>query len=327
MQDPPAVSSLSACSAPCLELTSTEQNVLSTTSQTEYLGSPQAFRTLRNAFWLFRQYTSGSPPTHDPEANVTAEALSDIIDQPVAETSPHSYLPYPNRNAFLLGEWYWNGGPQKSQKSFKNLLEIIGDPSFSPSDVQGVNWDRIDHELAEDVMEEDANWTRTSVTIQVPAQRHRNSPSLCVPTEFVVADFYHRSIVSVVRERISTPALHGGFHYEPYKLKWQPASCSTPVSVHGELYTSQAFIKAHLELQNSPPEPNCNLPRCIVALMFASDATLLTSFGDVKLWPLYLYFGNESKYNRSKPSNNLCCHIAYFQSVRSYDTSSHGIVN
>src|SRR6202043_1749677 len=132
----------------------------------------------------------------------------------------------------------------------------------------------------------------------------------CGPKEFIVAGFYHRSIVSVVRERICSPAHHNSFHYEPYDLKWQPANSSVPVSVHGELYTSTAFIQAHTDLQNSPPEPNCNLPRVIVALMFASDATHLTSFGDVKLWPLYLYFGNESKYRRCKPSQNLCCHVA-----------------
>ena len=49
--------------------------------------------------------------------------------------------------------------------------------------------------------------------------------------------------------------------------------------------------------------------------MFSSDATQLTSFGNSSLWPCYLYFGNESKYCRYKPSNKLCNHVAYFQKV------------
>ncbi|KIM62395.1 hypothetical protein SCLCIDRAFT_119837, partial [Scleroderma citrinum Foug A] len=57
------------------------------------------------------------------------------------------------------------------------------------------------------------------------------------------------------------------------------------------------------------------LPRRIVALMFWSDVTVLTSFGDTKLWPVYMYFGNESKYERCQPSNHLCMHIAYLQMV------------
>jgi hypothetical protein len=119
----------------------------------------RAFRTLRNAFGLFRQFTSHSPPSHDPEANVNMEALSDVADklQPVLVVSPpESYDPYPNRNAFRLGEWYWNGGAQKSQASFKDLLEIISDPSFLPSDVRDVNWQGIDQDLAQDDWEEDA---------------------------------------------------------------------------------------------------------------------------------------------------------------------------
>ncbi|KAH6871005.1 hypothetical protein BKA70DRAFT_1451523 [Coprinopsis sp. MPI-PUGE-AT-0042] len=50
--------------------------------------------------------------------------------------------------------------------------------------------------------------------------------------------------------------------------------------------------------------------------MFWSDGTLLASFGGAKLWPCYMYFGNESKYNRSKGSQGLCEHIAYFEDLR-----------
>lgn len=49
--------------------------------------------------------------------------------------------------------------------------------------------------------------------------------------------------------------------------------------------------------------------------MFWSDSTHLTSFGDSKLWPLYMFIGNDSKYRRCKPSHKLCSHIAYFQKV------------
>ena len=256
--------------------------------------------------------------------NTKAEDLSDVINEPEFSNTDHpapSYGPYPNRNSSLLGEWYWNGGSQKSQSSFKDLLQIVGDPSFKPSDVGDINWKNIDEQLTQDhCVEEDTGWTRTPVTILVPAQHHRKSSPLSGPKDFVVADFYHRSIMSTVREALSSPARHRHFHYEPYDLKWQPPGLLDPLSVHGELYTSPAFLQAHLDLQNSPPEPGCDLPRCIAALMFASDATHLTSFGDVKLWPLYLYFGNESKYRRCKPSENLCSHIAYFQGVRSFET-------
>jgi hypothetical protein len=93
--------------------------------------------------------------------------------------------------------------------------------------------------------------------------------------------------------------------------------------VHGELYTSSAFFDAHRELQESPGEPGCNLPKVIIAMMFSSDATQLTSFGNAKLWPNYLYFGNESKYRRCKPTNHLCNHVAYFQAVSRFILPHH----
>jgi hypothetical protein len=50
--------------------------------------------------------------------------------------------------------------------------------------------------------------------------------------------------------------------------------------------------------------------------MFWSDATHLTNFRNAKLWPLYMFFGNESKYRRCKLSCNACEHVAYFETVR-----------
>jgi hypothetical protein len=163
-----------------------------TSSQTTERG---VFRSLRNAFNLFRQYTSFTGPSHDPEANITEEDLSDIVDLYESTHSPHpspSYGPYPNHNAFLLGEWYWNGGVQKSQSSFKDLLQIVGDPNFKPSDVRNVNWKDVDTKLTQDdCIEDDMNWTRTPVTILVPAQHHRKSASQSIPQDFVIGDFYH----------------------------------------------------------------------------------------------------------------------------------------
>ena len=276
----------------------------------------QFFTTQRNRFGLFRQYTTSSPPSHDPEGNLTSDEHRDS-DEPPGHL-PENYYPYPNRNAFLLGDWYWNGGVQKSQTSFKQLLDIVGDPGFSPTDVGDAKWDSINRTLANDDnwLDEDAIWEKTTVSITVPFQRRRNAAnSPGGPREYLVTDFYHRSLVSVIKEALSNPVNDDLFHYEPYTLHFQPDAASDPLRVHGELYTSPAFIDAHTSLQDMPPEEDCSLERCIVALMFSSDATHLTSFGDAKLWPLYLFFGNESKYRRCKPSCRLGHHIAYFQPV------------
>jgi hypothetical protein len=93
---------------------------------------------------------------------------------------PHNpFYPYPNHSAFQLGDWYWNGGAQKSQASFKDLVDIVGHPEFSPSDIQRVHWDHVDKLLADDDewKDDDAGWMTTPVTIDVPFQRRRNTPA------------------------------------------------------------------------------------------------------------------------------------------------------
>jgi hypothetical protein len=275
--------------------------------------------TRPNTFGLFRSYNTLGLPSHDPEEHVTVDTLSNINDSS-SQPSNDAFYPFPNLNAFRLGDWYWNGGTQKSQSSFQTLLDIVGDPGFQPADVgEGTRWKDIHHKLALDGewVDEDTGWERTPVTIAVPFQPRRgvSTDTDAGPTQFTVADFYHRSLVSVIREKLSKRSDDDLFHYEPYHLKWQTTGSPTPINVYGELYTSEAFIHANQELQSSPGEPNCNAPRHIVGLMFASDATHLTSFGDASLWPLYLFFGNESKYRRCKPTCRLANHVAYFQKV------------
>jgi hypothetical protein len=64
------------------------------------------------------------------------------------DTPMPAFHPYPNKSTFLLGEWYWAQGSQKSQKPFKALLDIVANPSFSPADIESTNWTKIDCELA-----------------------------------------------------------------------------------------------------------------------------------------------------------------------------------
>ena len=90
----------------------------------------------------------------------------------------------------------------------------------------------------------------------------------------------------------------------------------TVVNAHSHLEKSRARqSKSRNHFVTDAAPYGCTLPRRIIALMFWSDATHLTSFGDAKLWPLYVFFGNQTKYSRGQPSAKLCNHVAYFQTV------------
>ena len=288
------------------------------------IGSPldRNFTTPQNIFGLSRRYPNKNKPLYDPEEHISLQSLSNIPDRTEAShSSSQSFYPYPNRTAFRLGDWFWNGGIQKSQASFHELINIVGDLEFEPADIRNVNWDKINKELATEDggewLDEDAGWTRTPVTISVPYQPRRgvSSDSHAGPRDYVIGDFYHRSLISIIREKLSGSRGSHLFHFEPYEVLWKPANNHNPIRIQSELYNSPAFMDAYRELQDSPGEPGCDLPRVVVALMFWSDVTHLTAFGNAKIWPLYLFFGNESKYLRCKPSCHLCEHVAYFQKV------------
>jgi hypothetical protein len=281
----------------------------------------------RNSFGLFRQYRAISFPEHDPD-NLTSD---DLIDT-APDSSSVTYHPYPTQSSFLLGEWYWNDGTKKSQSSFDNLLKIIGHPDFRPEDVARANWRHINAQLSgesrnEDDWEDeqvDGSWIETPIKIKVPFHKRTLHPG---NEEFEVGKLYHRKLVSVIREKISRLSSYPHLHLEPYELYWQPNETSERVRVHGELYSSEAFIDAHRSLQDSPGEPGCQLPRVVVGLMFASDGTHLTAFSNAKLWPLYLALGNESKYRRSKPSCQAFEHVAYLETVSTLSLYANGKLN
>jgi hypothetical protein len=231
----------------------------------------------------------------------------------------------------LLGEWYWNDGVQKSQSSFQNLLKIVGHPEFRPEDVAGLNWQSIDAQLSGDRRVDslddegiwqdegvDGDWVETPIKIKVPFHMRMLHPG---EKAFDAGNLHHRKLVSVIREKITRSSTHPHLHFEPYGLYWQPKESSEPVRVHGELYTSEAFIEAHDDLQRATREPGCDLASVVVGLMFASDGTQLANFSNAKLSPVYLGIGNESKDRRSKPSCQAFEHIAYFETV-SIDISS-----
>jgi hypothetical protein len=238
-------------------------------------------------------------------------------------TPINPYHPYPTRSSFLLGEWYWDKGPKKSQSSFRNLLEIVGHPGFRPEDVAATNWRHINSQLGGEprsdgdeadgaCWEDDGDWVRTPIVINVPFHQRSLHPG---QEKFDAGVLYHRKLVSVIREKISRPSSFAHLHFEPYELFCQTDEAYEPVKVHGELYSSKAFMDAHHDLQNSPREHQCELPRVIVGLMFASDGTQLTMFSNNKLWPVYLAIGNESKYRQTKPSCQSFEHIAYLETV------------
>ncbi|KJA18101.1 hypothetical protein HYPSUDRAFT_122231, partial [Hypholoma sublateritium FD-334 SS-4] len=157
-----------------------------------------------NVFGIFRQYFSTHFPKHDPDSNAQAADLSDVAtDRSESDLGPSSlFQPYPNQNAFLLGEWYWSNGIQKTKDSFQKLVNIVSSGSFNAADVRNIVWNSIHKRLGEpadpeDMWQEepDASWKETLIALSIPFDRNTPNPGLHL---YTFPPFRHRSIVSVL---------------------------------------------------------------------------------------------------------------------------------
>ncbi|TEB29042.1 hypothetical protein FA13DRAFT_1597683, partial [Coprinellus micaceus] len=289
--------------------------------------------TPANQFGLYKKYWTLEARPHDPDSFITSEDLrEDEGDNPSLDEGESGeagtrddsdkYFPFPNWSSFRLGEWYWDDSQEKGRDSFYKLLDILTSEDFSTKELLAANWDTINDRLGAsefdeglrglDWVDDGTSWQTTAVQIDVPFNHTSLHPGV---HHYEVPGFRYRPLVPIIEERLKDFNHADHFHIVPSELWWNPdlgSKSGQGVRVYGELYNSPAIIDAYKA--DLPPEPEeSNLPRYVVALMFASDETMLASFGTSKLWPIYMMFGNESKARRGKSSLKLFEEVAYLQ--------------
>ncbi len=308
---------------------------------TEWVRSPF------NHFGLRRFYKR--KPLRAPNVTIDLDArYAPTADAVAAKKSRRTIsqivFPYPNLSAFLF-DYHHKRSRVKTLKDRADLQSLMKRKDFLFEDVVDVSFDRIDALLAqggageEDSLPARDGWVKSSVVIGIPSgrkttqasrredlatqrrlQRHQHIPD--TPPEhalpgihYAVHGFWRKRLCPEIVRTLSTDPAAKDFVFDPYYVECRIPGTDRVERVHGEAYTSQAFVQEDIRLQNSPPEPGCELPRVIVGLMFWSDATQLAQFGQAKVWPLYLYYGNQSKYERGRPTAHAGHHVAYFVSV------------
>lgn len=278
--------------------------------------SPRSPTTTKpNTFGLYRVYHSTVPP-YDPEEETTLDDLQarNSCRPQIGEASSSAnsnlppWFPFPNKSSFLLYNQYYSQ-PTKSQADFQGLVDnVMSQPDFIREDVCDVNWKEVQRLISTPLPSHaEGRWLSTSVNIDVPSG-NKDDPF----TKFTIPRILHRPLEKIIEDAFKSPDVH--YHYDPFDLMWSnPHDPNmSHIQVHGEVYTSSAFRQAHEELQASEPEPGCTLPRVVAACLLYSDLTNLTQFGHASLWPVYGWFGNQSKYERAAGG---CHHIAYLPEV------------
>ena len=162
-------------------------------------------------------------------------------------------------------------------------------------------------------------WQTGSVKVRMPCMRTHDtsfSKEEDAP-EFEIPDIRYRSLVDLLISRIQDSTAGGPFEHTPFTEWWCPPGSATPIRVYGEAYSSDIAVKLYEEIKGiPPPADHPNIESVVVLLMLGSDATHLASFGTASLWPVYVFFGNTSKYESSRPSECAACHLAYLPKVR-----------
>jgi Plavaka transposase len=299
----------------------------------------RAIKTTSNSFGLYREYPN--IPTHNPDNTlclldlvdnsppINEMKLSASVSTPLSLQDPQaifnssssdaaSFFPFKNSTIFGMMSWMWTGSSMKSIAEMKKLVNFLKSDDFKKDDLAEFDihseTTKFDNYLERPASENPQDgWRESEVIIQVPDGKIHSKDS--IPT-FKVPGFHHRSLVDVIKTAFSDLA-SASFHYMPFKSFWKDSSTpeSVPQRVYDELYSSDAMIEAHMKLQQQPPELGCTLERVIASLMLWSDSTHLANFGTASLWPLYLFFGNQSKWVRGKPKTASCHHVAYIPKV------------
>ena len=223
--------------------------------------------------------------------------------------------PFPNESTYRLFQWFYSGSHTMSLEQLIKLQDVVSSSCFSPEDLRGVDLKGLAKQLGnarlDDFFDSRDGWIEQSLGIDVPLGHLGKEVPL--KAEFTVNKFFYRPLLGVICNVFESRARSAGFVYEPYEVKFKSPYGGQEMNVYGELYWSRKFRDAHEEVQLLPREAGDNFPRAVVALQIWSDGMCAAKFGNAKLWPAYLQFGNQSKYERSKPG--MCHHIAHIPSV------------
>ena len=264
----------------------------------------------RSALGRFRICRVSSAPGGD--------ANQAVLVPNVYTTLPH---PFKNDSIYEAVKTFCLSPSSKTARGMDAITDLITSGRVLPEELHGfkaaTELRHLDRFAAESPIA-GGPWKTGSVWIKMPCMR-ANRPAFTSEAdapEFEIPGIRYRSLVDLLTSKLQNPATSGSFVNTPFTEWWCPPGSSTPIRIYGEAYSSDAAVKMFEEVKGiPPPAEGPQVETVIVLLMLGSDATHLANFGTASLWPLYLFFGNMSKYASSNPSEFPACHLAYLPKV------------
>ncbi|KAF8873129.1 hypothetical protein BD779DRAFT_1613708 [Infundibulicybe gibba] len=211
--------------------------------------------------------------------------------------------------------WLNNGRTAKSEAETTAFVEnVIQAADFNASDLLDFNAHHENQRLDKAMFKlaTQSQFHESSIDILVPSASARSHAQT-----FSISGLLHRKLTSVIQDAFNDPLSHL-LHLSPFKLFHRSPITQKEERIYGEIYTSDAFLEEHEKVQRygalPPDDLGCKREKVVAALMFSSDATHLTDFGNAKAWPIYLMLENLTKYIRARPNSGAMHHLAYIPS-------------
>ena len=233
---------------------------------------------------------------------------------------PH---PFTNDSTYEMVKVACLGPSSKTAQGMDAFAELLSSGRVTADELSGfkaVTELRHLDEFAADSPIAGGPWQTGSVRIKMPCPR-ANKPSFTVEAdapEFEIPGIRYRSLVDLIASKVQDPSISESFICTPFTEWWYPSGgTAEPIRVYGEAYSSDIAVRLFEEVKEIPaPAGQPQAEIAIVLLMLGSDSTHLASFGTASLWPLYVYFGNLSKYEAGGSSEPAATHLAYLPKVR-----------
>ncbi|KAI6110396.1 hypothetical protein EDD16DRAFT_1690039 [Pisolithus croceorrhizus] len=252
-----------------------------------------SFHSAFNVFGIAQEYRHC--PSYDPDSFLSPNELSDAKSHMTVDHCTDTiFMPPPwlfqTMSVWRLMTWMLMGSKQKSITEVNRLISSVITHFNAHTELKW--FDASEEDLWSDHIFHKDGWMETSVSIEVPT--HDCNPDGNGQT-FTVPSFSYHKLTTVIKTAFSSHTLRF-FHLAPFQCVWQSPVTGKEQWLYDELYTSDAWIKAHDEVQKQRHDDGCTLEQVIAGLMLSSDAMHLTQFGHALAWPVYLFFGNQSKY-------------------------------
>ena len=158
------------------------------------------------------------------------------------------------------------------------------------------------------------DWKTSSVFLSLPCKGVKHASEDAAP-KLEVKGLRHRHLLDVIKAALVEPAAEK-FHLFPFRSYWKPSPEEPEERLYSEAYMADHFLGLYENIRQQPQDAaKACLKPVILGLMVWSDSTHMTSFGTASLWPIYLYFGNLSKYAHARPLSFAAHHLAYVPKV------------